>query len=407
MENGVKNVHGLDRLLSDFFSQDDLGRLAADAGEILNCPLLVIDDTFHVVAHYTTPGFSDTLFEKAIQLGEITYEAGAIISRSPVLSTGQPDFIELADSTHRRRFAPLVSAGVRLGYLICIDVDQHLQEIDAATYRTVETVLSKQLFVQVGRQDKPFETAEEILMHLLDGGFSSASYFRLQASSTYLADFHPTAFALIDLTAFHTLYLEKSQLKDELTYRFYASHPFLYKGDVFLFLHQGYDTAAFSSLANEFHLKVVISDEIDSLYDLPLLYRPVREALDLITGSNFHNGSVFSVSQLSTLIMLTKLQSRHDLVSSEIRFLSLYDREKGSQYCETLYYYLVCGRSLKDTCASLFTHRNTILYRIHKMKEDYGIPLDDPSAHLKLLMGVALVLLESKGPDFFLAEATP
>ena len=41
------------------------------------------------------------------------------------------------------------------------------------------------------------------------------------------------------------------------------------------------------------------------------------------------------------------------------------------------------------------------------MKEDYGIPLDDPSAHLKLLMGVALVLLESKGPDFFLAEATP
>ena len=214
MENGVKNVHGLDRLLSDFFSQDDLGRLAADAGEILNCPLLVIDDTFHVVAHYTTPGFSDTLFEKAIQLGEITYEAGAIISRSPALSTGQPDFIKLADSTHRRRFAPLVSAGVRLGYLICIDVDQHLQEIDAATYRTVETVLSKQLFVQVGRQDKPFETAEEILMHLLDGGFPSASYFRLQASSTYLADFHPTAFALIDLTAFHTLYLEKSQWKD-------------------------------------------------------------------------------------------------------------------------------------------------------------------------------------------------
>ena len=153
MENAVKNVHGLDRLLSDFFSQDDLGRLAADAGEILNCPLLVVDDTFHVVAHYTTPGFSDTLFEKAIQLGEITYEAGAIISRSPALSTGQPDFIELADSTHRRRFAPLVSAGVRLGYLICIDVDQHLQEIDAATYRTVETVLSKQLFVQVGRQD--------------------------------------------------------------------------------------------------------------------------------------------------------------------------------------------------------------------------------------------------------------
>ena len=68
----------------------------------------------------------------------------------------------------------------------------------------MEHILSKQLFVEASHQDKPFETVEDILMHLLDGGFSSAAHFRLQASGTYLTDFHPRAFTLIDLETYHS-----------------------------------------------------------------------------------------------------------------------------------------------------------------------------------------------------------
>lgn len=391
-------------LMADFFAQDDLARLTVDAGELLDCPLMVIDDAFRVTAHYAPLGFTDPLFDRAVQQGAITYEAGAIISRSPALSAGAPDYVEVADSTRRRRFAPLISAGVRLGYLVCVDIDGHLADIPAETFRTVETVLAKQLFVEASRQDKPFGTAEEILMHLLDGGFPSAAYFRLQASSTYLADFHPAAFALIDLAAYHALYLGKSQLKDELTYRFYASHPFLYRGDVILFLHEGYDPAGFDALVEEFHLKVVISEPITDLYGLPALYRTAREALAVIADAGFRGGSVYHVEQLRTLLMLTAARRYRSLILPQVKALAACDREKGSQYCETLYYYLTCGRSLKDTCAALFTHRNTVLYRIHKMREDFAVPLDDPAAHTALLLSTALTLLDSKGAELFIDD---
>lgn len=384
-------------LLADFFAQDDLARLTADAGELLDCPLMVIDDAFRVAAHYAPPGFADPLFDRAVQ-------QGAIISRSPALSARRPDYVEVADSTRRRRFAPLISAGVWLGYLVCVDIDGHLADIPAETFRTAETVLAKQLFVEASRQDKPFGTAEEILMHLLDGGFPSAAYFRLQASSTYLADFHPAAFALIDLAAYHALYLGKSQLKDELTYRFYASHPFLYQGDVILFLHEGYDPAGFDALVEEFHLKVVISGPITDLYGLPALYRTAREALDLVADAGFCGGSVYHVEQLRTLLMLTAARRYRSLILPQVKALAACDREKGSQYCETLYTYLTCGRSLKDTCAALFTHRNTVLYRIHKMREDFAIPLDNPTAYTELLLSTALTLLDSKGAEFFIAD---
>ena len=389
-------------LLEQFFAQDDLGKLTVSTGELLGCPLLVLDDTFHVAAHYLPLGFSDALFETAVRRGEISYEAGAIISENAMLTAGWADYVQLADSPYRRRFAPLVSAGVRLGCLICVDTDGHLEKIPPQTWELVEHILSKQMFVEASHQDKLFETAEDILMHLLDGGFSSAAHFQLQASGTYLADFHPRAFALIDLETYHSAYMGKRHLKEELEAQIPDSHPFLYKGDVFLFLHREGDGDIFSELAEEFQLKILISAPIDDLFTLPQLYRTAREALELMKDERFHGESVCSAQQLRTPLLLKNLEGRGDLVSPELRRLAVHDREKGTQYCETLYHYLTCCHSLIKTSNALYTHRNTVLYRIRRLQEDFLIPLEDPSLHADLLLGVSLILFESKGPDFFL-----
>ena len=389
-------------LLEQFFAQDDLGKLAVSTGELLGCPLLVLDDTFHVAAHYLPLGFSDALFETAVRRGEITYEAGAIISKNAMLTAGWADYVQPADSPYRRRFAPLVSAGVRLGCLICVDTDGHLEKIPPQTWELVERILAKQLFVEASHQDKPFETVEDILMHLLDGGFSSAAHFQLQASGTYLADFHPRAFALIDLETYHSAYMGKRHLKEELEAQIPDSHPFLYKGDVFLFLHREGDSDIFSELAEEFQLKILISAPIGDLFSLPQLYRTAREALELMKDARFHGEAVCSAQQLRTPLLLKNLEGRGDLVSPELRRLAVHDREKGSQYCETLYHYLTCCHSLIKTSDALYTHRNTVLYRIRRLQEDFLIPLEEPSLHADLLLGVSLILFETKGPDFFL-----
>lgn len=402
MEQATWKSGSADALLAEFFAHDDLKALAADAGALLECPLLVLDDTFHVTAHHRPLGFTDPFFQDAVRQGEITYEAGAIISQSEALSAGRADYVKLEGSDYRRRFSPLISSGVRLGYLICVDTDGHLQNIPPETWNMVEQILAKQAFIEVSRQDKPFETTEDILMHLLDGGFSSAPYFRLQASGTYLADFHPTGFALIELTTYHNEYLGKRHLKDELGVIFPQSHSFLYRGDVFLFLHGNADFNGFSALAEEFQLKVVMSDGINDLFNLPALYRTAHEALELMTDRRFHSGNVCTVAQLRTPLLLKKLEGRSDLIAKEIRVLAAHDKEKDTQYCETLYYYLTCCRSLKKTCDALFTHRNTVLNRIRRIKDDFAIPLDEPAIHADLLLGVSLLLLEKKGPDFFL-----
>ena len=390
-------------LLEEFFSQDDLRQLALSTGELLDCPLLVLDDTFHIAAHRLPHGFSDSVFQSAVRRGEITYEAGVIISKNPMLSAGWADYVQLPDSPYRRRFAPLISSGVRLGCLICVDTDGHLEQIPPRTWELVEHILAKQLFMEVSRQDKPSETAEDILMHLLDGGFSSAAHFQLQASGTYLADFHPLTFALIDLDTYHNAYMGKRHLKEELETQIPDSHPVLYKGDIVLFLHREGDIHTFSALAKEFQLKVLVSEPLDELFDLPQLYRTARGALELMADERFHGGPVCSVAQLRTPLLLKNLEGRGDLIPIALRRLAAHDREKDTQYCETLYYYLTCCHSLKKTSDALYTHRNTVLYRIRRLQEDFAIPLEEPSQHADLLLGVSLILFDTKGPDFFLS----
>ena len=147
---------------------------------------------------------------------------------------------------------------------------------------------------------------------------------------------------------------------------------------------------------------MVISDGIDDLFELPALYRTAREALELMMDRRFHGGNVCTVAQLRTPFLLKALEGRSDLIAKEIRELAAHDKKKDTQYCETLYHYLTCCRSLQKTCDALFTHRNTVLYRIRRIEDDFAIPLDEPAAHADLLVGVSLLLFKEKGPDFFL-----
>lgn len=76
---------------------------------------------------------------------------------------------------------------------------------------------------------------------------------------------------------------------------------------------------------------------------------------------------VCAVSQLRFILMLQEAANHDNLIMPELRKLAAHDEKKKTQYCETLYWYLAYGHSLKKTCDMLFTHRNTVCYRIRKL----------------------------------------
>jgi purine catabolism regulator len=65
------------------------------------------------------------------------------------------------------------------------------------------------------------------------------------------------------------------------------------------------------------------------------------------------------------------------LIEKKIGKLSLYDKENGTDLVTTFYYYLATGGSLIETANRLYVHRNSVKYRMDRIKEISGVDLDN------------------------------
>ena len=391
----------INTILNDFLISDDLHKLTRDIGIYLNCSLMVIDNAFKVIAHYSPAGFKDIVFDGSLKRGEVTYEVISLFNWNPNTSQVGEIYMGIQNSPYNRRFSALISADTRVGYLICVDIENKLHNIEKENFRYIESILAKQLFSESNRNALHFTTAEDILTHLLDGKFTDRAIFDLQSSSTFLYDFKPERFALINLSLYHSLDFFDNSLKNELKYLFYASHPFVYRDDVVLFLDKKHEISKFTELADRFHLRIVISDDLNDLFDMPKLYKKVREVMDY---SIAHTSESFVVQSenFNELLMLKRLNERYNMISPKIIALHEHDKKYRTQYCLTLYMYLICHHSLKDTCERLYTHRNTVLYRIRKLKEEFVSDMEEPDKMLYYLLSLSQVLLEEGREDLFI-----
>lgn len=397
----------LQTLMQDFFQTDNLKLLMVDTSALFGCPVMIVDDAFHPVSWHRTADFRDPLFQMSIDRGELSYEISTMLINSKRMARKGEVYMALTGSPHRRRLSPLVAGGIRVGYLIMVDVRGTLRSADRSVLSQVESVLAKQLFFENNRSRVALSTEEEVLLHLLEGKFASEPLFRAQAAAVGLGGFHPHRFALVNLELYHSADLSENALRGALTASFPDSRPLLYNGDVLLFLGESPDFAELNRLAEQFRLRAVVSAPLDSLYALPRGYAAAREILEyLLPGAT--KPFVAAAERYHTLMLLRRAAGQPELADSRVRALAERDAAEGSLYCRTLYTYLACHHSLQETCARLYTHRNTVLYRVRRMKEDFGIPLDDPDQHLPLLLAAALALLAAGEDALFVpAEAAP
>lgn len=67
---------------------------------------------------------------------------------------------------------------------------------------------------------------------------------------------------------------------------------------------------------------------------------------------------------------------------------------------KVLYYFLVCERNISLTGQKLFMHRNSVIYRVQKIKETLAMDLDDPNIRLRLLLSMKILAMLGKIPDW-------
>ena len=89
------------------------------------------------------------------------------------------------------------------------------------------------------------------------------------------------------------------------------------------------------------------------------------------------------------------------LLFTSVEKIFNYDKENSTELCLTFYTYLVCRHSLKETAERLFTHRNTVQYRIKKLKDEFMIDPDDSDKMLSYILSLSCALFKLGYNDIF------
>ena len=392
----------LQTFLNDFMNKDDLDLLVRDAAGLFECPAMVVDMAFHVIAWHCEADFDDAPFRTSTQRGSLTYEAGSLLAGADT----QAQLVSPEDSPYKRRFSLLMTGGTPVGYLILVDIGQRLEREDGRVFQAVESALAKQLMLESSRGSSMRSAEESVLQHLLEGRFTDESLFQLQADAAGLKYMAPRRIALVNLELYRSANWSENALRSTILDVFPASRPLVHDGSVVFFLNSDPDMGLFGSLSRQFSLRVVVSAPIGRLFRLPEVYAATRALMAALLPRLTHPFAVMAESY-QALMILKQLEGNRDLMLPAVRTLGERDREDETLYCLTLYTYLCCHRSLQETCARLYTHRNTVLYRMRKLREEYDIPVDDPDQHLALLVSSAMMLMELGREDVFMPDETP
>ena len=163
--------------------------------------------------------------------------------------------------------------------------------------------------------------------------------------------------------------------------------------DAVVHMRSGAELADVTASLREFLLENAFAGGLsDPFEDITLLKDHHAQAMTALQYGGEEAGLyLFSACAMEHLLSFFPQERLGSLVHPALLTLREQDRVGGSELYETLRIYLEHERSLVRTAAALFIHRNTLLYRLEKLRQLVDLDLDDPELRLYLTLSYRML----------------
>jgi len=321
--------------------------------------------------------------------------------RHPIAASEPPSqFFELADGLGTL-IAPIVTRDGISGYVAVLEREEHLDELDrsavsaAAAASAIETarehaVIAAEERVQVG-----------IVEELLIGTSQAVDALRLRAARL---DLDLDEGHAVLATALRSTYASSNvvdALQREARSVFPSAQPGVIDGKLVIITSgnngQLASTAerlreAFSRRLGDATLSLGVGSELPGLTGLRQSYQQAVDALKL-GQAIFGDGRTIFYSDLGLYRLLLSIRDHPELeefYQGTIGKLASYDAKSDGELLRTLDAYFSSHGSPTEAAERLHVHRNTLLYRLQRIRSIAGIDLEDPEVRLSLQLALRI-----------------
>ncbi len=152
---------------------------------------------------------------------------------------------------------------------------------------------------------------------------------------------------------------------------------------------------ALSHLLKDGDLTISAGRYYEGIAGIQKSYKEAFKALRIAKqiGSQGQNIHFHDLGIYRLLVLIDKREELEEFLNETVRPLIHYDAERNSDLVKTLDMFFRCQGNAKKVSDKLYTHYNTILYRLERIREITGLDLNDPEDRFNLEVGLKVCKL--------------
>lgn len=386
------------RLLRLLLDNHTVEEVVETISYLMEKPVVFIDINFTIRGMSRTDEITDPSWKFAISKGfcshEFIFEIVNIeeVKRFPKERT---PYVVGLESDAKVLVSPVIIRGKYAGAMVMffknIEVtNQHLELLLLANEVLTEIILKIPMYKYIrGNMN------EGILMDLIEGRDKENADFKSWVLESEL-NTSDNLCVMVSEQDDAKLYQEviKDSLRDDLYHVFPKSHAIFYGNQMVVLCmdlkkaktDQG--MSRLKSFIEKHALRIGMSDFFQGIENFQSYYFQAGAAIRI--GSMIHDQKrFFNYGDYKFFHLLEQLSSDgknnlKDFVYSGLLTLEKYDRQHQSELFDTLKTLIDYGCSYKDTCEALHIHRNTLSYRIERIKTLIQLDLTAPKVQFEL-----------------------
>ncbi len=313
-----------------------------------------------------------------------------------------------------RMAIPIVLKEEVYGYIISWSINTPLGGFDLSIMESASTIISLSILQDMNVKEVEINYRSEFFEDLIS---QDSKRKRKALERAHFFNLAPNDFYIVEVMSFKLPQLENEDddflfdyLKkhsnqvvssiEETMKNFYLNGIVSTKLNGIQILLEFHNTNDYKKKLNEFNLNIYETikkrlDSVDLRIGVGRIYRGLdnanksfSDALKTIrTGKELTNRTIITYEELGVFKILCQdflSEELDDFYNTTLKPLVDYDEKKSTELVKTLQCYFDCNGNLTKMSETLYTHYNTILYRINRIQEITGANLNDSNDRLNL-----------------------
>ena len=376
-----------------FIKAKNLNEIIAGLYSIIHNPIAVINRDFQLVACHSPFLFDDETWNESIRMGYVNYSTYKKIRET--LKVEDTSKIVTTLSSNRRLIINLKNERNEiLGLLIILEVETKLELISDDFIKILSELTKKYIYDQ--NFAKTNDNIKSFFTSLLDNTFTDKAIFLQKIKDLKIDLKNPYYLLILD---FNEQFNEGSKIETESFFLSLIKKQIIattYKnGDYVLLIKDKLNEETIIKI-NDFLFKMrfymIVSNRIVDLYSINNIFIEEYKIFTLLQKT-VGDYLLYDLANFLPFLPLISYKKEEliNFINEDIYQIFLYDQANRSEFIDTIYLYLLTNKSLNETAKRLYIHKNTITYRLEKIKELFSLDFFDYNKNINYIFSIHIL----------------